>query len=389
VVDEAEREARLALSCVVEPGNLRIGPIVAHRGAVDVWESLRRSGADNAWARRARALDLRPVRLLAQRHGLRFIVPGTAEWPARLADLATAETVQDAGGEPLGLWVKGNAQLDALASSSVAVVGSRASSAYGDRVAADLGAGLAASGLTVVSGGAFGIDAAAHRGALSEGGPSVAVLACGLDAAYPRAHEGLLAAIAESGLLVSEAPPGERPTRRRFLPRNRLIAALTVGTVIVEAAVRSGARNTVTWAGACRRVVMAVPGPVTSVTSWTPHRLIREGEAALVTSVEDVRELVRPAGECLTGRPRQERLLDTLAPRLQAVYEALPSRGTRAAGDLALRAGLAVPACLGALQELAEAGLARASDDGGWRLGDVQDRPLPPSADEERGGGDR
>lgn len=387
MVDDDERVARMALGCVVEPGDLKLKQLLRRFGPVEVWETLRRSLTDSAWTRRARALDLRAVELLARQHRLRFIVPGDEEWPGHLAALDTCEPVQESGGAPVGLWLRGEHVLAGLAATAVALVGSRASTAYGDRVTADLGAALAAEGVTVVSGGAYGIDAAAHRGALAEKGPTVAVLAGGLDEFYPRAHVNLLGEVAAHGLVVSEVPPGEHPTRRRFLTRNRLIAALTAGTVIVEAGVRSGARNTVTWANACGRSVMAVPGPIGNPTSYTPHRLIREGEAVLVTGLAEVMELVGPVGASLPVKPTQPRLLDLVDADQHAVYEALPARGSRDAGDLALRAGLTVRETLVALNGLCDAGLAGVADDGGWRLGRVQDQPVP-SAHQERGRGD-
>ncbi|WP_342373278.1 DNA-processing protein DprA [Propioniciclava soli] len=380
-----ERGARMRLACVVEPGDPAIGPLLREFGAPAVWEQLLRPGPDGAWRRRAAALDLRGVRVLMHRHGLRFIVPGDDEWPEQLAPLEYCEPVQGSRGVPLGLWVCGQGSLAELTRSSVALVGSRASTAYGERLACDLAADLAAgrphgTPLTVVSGAAFGIDAAAHRGALAEDGPTVAVLAGGLDTPYPKAHEALLGRIAHTGVVVSENAPGETPSRRRFLSRNRIIAALSLGTVIVEAALRSGARNTVTWASACGRPVMAVPGPVGSATSATPHRLIRGGEAVLVERVEDIREQVGRFGELAPGRPPQDRLFDHLDAPERAVYEALPSRGGRDAGDVALRSGLALPACLAVLAHLAEQDLAERSDQGGWRIGRVQDRPVRLSA---------
>lgn len=384
--EDEEREARLRLACVVEPGDPRIGPLLERFAAAEVWGQLCRPGPETVWRRRASALDLRPVRVLMQRHGLRFVVPGDAEWPSQLGALGRCEPVQEVRGVPLGLWVCGEGSLGEATRRSVAIVGSRASSAYGERMAADLAAGLVSEvgrpPLTVVSGGAFGIDAAAHRGALAEGGPTVAVLAGGLDVPYPRAHEALLGAVAGSGLLVSEVAPGDHPTRARFLTRNRLIAALTLGTVIVEAAQRSGARNTVSWATACGRPVMAVPGPAGSATSATPHRLIREGEAVLIERVADIREVVGEMGELSPPRPRQDRLFDALGPNERAVFEALPARGSRDAGEVSLRAGLALPVCLAVLATLADQELAQATADGGWRVGRVQDRPVRRGAGE-------
>lgn len=370
-----ERAARLALSCVVEPGDLRLATLLRDYTPAEIWRSLAAAGPD-AWRARARALDVGRVEALAGRCRARFVVPGDDDWPQQLGDLSDSPPVQEWGGAPLGLWVLGEGSLNALCARALAVVGSRASTPYGERVAAGLAADAAAAGYTVVSGAAYGIDAAAHRGALAQPGPSVAVLAGGVDEPYPRAHTDLLGRIAASGAVVSEVPPGEHPTRRRFLVRNRLIAALTGGTIIVEASLRSGARNTVSWAGALRRSVMAVPGPVTSASSVTPHRLIRDGEAVLVTCVEEVLELLRPVGEAVPVRARRARLLDGLTAAQREVFEVLPARGGRDAGEVALRAGRPLPEVLASLVALADAGLARRLPDGRWGVGRRGDRPV-------------
>jgi len=170
------------------------------------------------------------------------------------------------------------------------------------------------------------------------------------------------------GLAVSEMPPGSHPTRHGFLARNRLIAALSLGTLVVEAGARSGARNTVSWAGALGRVVMAVPGSVKSAMSVGPHRLIRDGEATLVSDTDDVRALLAPFGESpelpLGGPPN---LIDELTGDLFVVREALPGRGGASINQVALAAGLPVPRCVKALHELAERGFATADDMGRWR----------------------
>ncbi|MDO5534184.1 MAG: DNA-processing protein DprA [Propionibacteriaceae bacterium] len=377
MVDEEERRARLALSCVVEPGDLRLRERLRTTTPTQVWAALEAGLGELAWRRRAAVLDLDDVQRRAERHRLRFLVPGDPGWPAGVADLAHSEPVSDSGGTPLGLWVRGPGDLDLLTRGAVAVVGARTSTAYGDRTAAEIGEGLARAGRTVVSGGAFGIDAAAHRGVLAADGPTVAVLARGLDEMYPRAHTGLLAEVEAHGVLVSEVPPGEHPTRRRFLTRNRLIAALSDGVVVVEAGARSGARNTVTWASTLGRPVMAVPGPVSSAASYTPHRLIRDQEAMLVTCAEEVLEMVAPMGECLVSHASRTRLLDTVGPDEIAVYEALPSRGSRATGEVSLRAGLSLPEAMVALESLRARGMVAAAEDGGWKLGRVQDQPVP------------
>lgn len=367
-----EREARLALACVVEPGDGRFSRLLMRYEPVEVWRGI--LGAEtNPWGKRAKALDLGAMEEATRSLGARFVIPGDEEWPEGLHDLAHTEPVQELSGVPLGLWVRGRPLAETVAA-AVAVVGSRASTPYGEQVAADLAAELAEAGCCIVSGGAYGIDAAAHRGALAEGGPTVAVMAGSLDDIYPKANAALIGRVVEAGALVSEYPPGEHPTRRRFLARNRLIAALSRGTVVVEAALRSGARNTATWASALHRVVMAVPGPVGSATSVTPHRLIREGEAMLVTNHHDVLELVgaSPAPE----RPAQHRLFDALDAQQSAVFEALPSRGGRDVGDIALRAELSIGACLGVLGLLADAGLAVRRPDGTWRVGERLNGPV-------------
>lgn len=378
-----DRGARLALSCVVEPGDLRLAELLRRYQPEEIWASLASEGPPGAWRARARALDLAGVERRGNACGLSFLVPGDPDWPRQVDDLAVSARVQEWGGAPLGLWVRGEAPLSVACHRSVAVVGSRASTAYGERVAAELAAGMSTVGFTVVSGAAYGIDAAAHRGSLAVSGVSVAVLAGGLDEPYPRAHASLLDQLAAVGAVVSEVPPGEHPTRRRFLVRNRLIAALSSGTIVVEASLRSGARNTVSWATALARPVMAVPGPVGNATSVTPHRLIREGEATLVTCAEDVLELVRPVGEVLPNRQRRARLLDSLDAGQAAVFEALPSRGGRDAGEIALRAGLPLPTVIATLVWLADAGLARSLPDGGWGLGSVRDRPIPETPPDE------
>lgn len=363
-----ERMARMCLAAVVEPGHPAVGQAVATYGATQVWASLLRPELDLPLAHRARRLD--PAELVARTAAerLRFVVPGDPDWPSALADLSGCEPVNQLSGEPLGLWLAGAGDLAPLVSAGVAIVGSRASTAYGDTVAADLGAELSEAGRSIVSGGAYGIDAAAHRGCLAGRTPTVCVLAGGLDQPYPGGHRPLFERIAERGVLVSELAPGEHPTRVRFLARNRLIAALAPGTVLVEAAARSGARNTVTWANALGRVVMAVPGPVTSATSVTPHRLVREAEAVLVTGASDVLELLSPLGRANPRVPGERRATDDLDGEQLRVFESVPGRGSLPAGELALRAGLSVPRCLAILDQLADRGFLAQNLIGEWQL---------------------
>jgi DNA processing protein len=216
----------------------------------------------------------------ARQAGIRLICPGDPEWPAAVDELGDTR--------PYALWVRGAGNLSVCCQRAVTVVGARAATAYGGLIASEIAAGVAVAGLTVVSGAAYGIDAVAHQAALSVEGCTVAVLACGLDIAYPRAHAGLLEQIAAHGVIVSEYPPGRRPSREAFLARNRIAAALSNGTVVVESGRRGGALSTTRHARHLGRPVMAVPGPVTSEASAGCHALIREQEALCVTSTADV-----------------------------------------------------------------------------------------------------
>ena len=207
--------------------------------------------------------------------GVRRIQRGDAEWPPQVTDTDT-------------LWVYGDGNLRDLTAQAVAVVGSRASTSYGEYVALDLACALAEKGWSTVSGGAFGIDAAAHRGCMVAQRGTVAVLACGVDRIYPTAHVTLFERIRASGVLVSAYEPGSVPRRERFLERNRLTVQLSRGVVVVEAATRSGSLSTARDALLLNRPLMAVPGPVTSATSAGTNGLIAVGDARLVTNSEDV-----------------------------------------------------------------------------------------------------
>ena len=360
-------DARRALGWVVDAGDPAVGDLVERLGATEAWAAVRDGAQGEETARRAAALDLDACRAAEEAAGVRFVVPGDEEWPSGLDDLAGLPPVQRRGGVPLGLWLRGPGHLAALAERSVAIVGSRAATAYGNGVAADLGADLADAGVTVVSGGAFGIDAAAHRGALAVGGPSVGVVANGVDVAYPPGNARIFETLTARHLVVSELPPGSHPTRVRFLARNRLIAAMSRGTVVVEAALRSGARNTAGWAAALSRPLMAVPGPVHSAASVGPHLMVRSGQAVLVTRAAEVLELVSAAGEHLLpheqGPLRRADALDVVQLR---VFEALSAHRWRTPGEVASAADVRIPTCLAALSELESLGLAT-GDARGWR----------------------
>jgi DNA processing protein len=372
MVSEAERLARAALSRISEPGYPRMTDAVHEFGAETVLRSLRTQAADRELsedlAERITSAD--PERDLEQaaRRGIRFIVPGDAEWPPILDELAHAPHLHERGGVPIGLWCRGPLLLAEVAEQAVAVVGSRSATTYGGSVAGDIAGTLATESWTVVSGAAFGIDQAGHRGALANRGPTIAVLACGADRAYPTAHRSLIDYIADVGLVVSEAAPGCAPTRIRFLARNRLIAAMSRGTVVVEAAVRSGALNTASWAGGLGRAVMGVPGPVTSAPSAGVHQLIRARDAVLVTSGEEVLEVVGPMGTYALAEPREpEHPRDRLSSRERQVLDAVPL--VQAVNDrkIAATAGIAHSHAKEALLVLHRAGLVEHSL-GRWRI---------------------
>jgi DNA processing protein len=250
----------------------------------------------------------------------------------------------------------------------VAVVGARSASAYGEHVAAELGHGLATEGITVVSGAAYGIDGSAHRGALTAEGPTIAVLGCGIDKPYPAGHATLLDRIAQAGAVVSEYPPGTPPAKHRFLVRNRLIAALAAGVVVVEAGRRSGTRNTAATAAALGRLVMAVPGPISSAMSVGCHDLLRTGDACLVTSVADIAESVGRIGVDLAPRPEADdrRATDGLDDRSLRVHEALSRHAGLSAEQIAVRSGVPLDRVRAVLPALELTGLIERCETG-WR----------------------
>ncbi|MFF9482313.1 DNA-processing protein DprA [Streptomyces sp. NPDC014733] len=356
-----ERTARAALSRIIEPGDPRTGRWLRELGPVALWHALTGEGPPPTGASRT-ALDglrLRAARAdptadlaTAAALGARFLCPGDDEWPGQLDDLGDTR--------PLGLWVRGNANLRLWALRSVALVGARACTEYGAHLAATLGAGLADRGWTVVSGAAYGIDGAAHRGTLAAGGATLAVLACGIDRAYPAGHTELIDRIVQQGLIVGELPPGAHPTRSRFIQRNRVIAALTRGTVVIEAALRSGSLVTARRAQSLGRLTMGVPGPVTSALSAGVHELLR-GEAMVVTSADEVVEHAGAIGD-LAPEPRGPVLArDLLEPATARVLEAIPPRGRAALTDIARESGLAPDTTHSKLHELCTLGYVRRS----------------------------
>jgi DNA processing protein len=391
------RLARVALARAVEPGHRELGTLVTAVGPVEALDRLRAgevSGGLHAAARTriedADVLD-RAAEDLArcERLGGRLVVPEDAEWPSTLDSLADIGSSDEPHVmPPLCLWVRGSHQLSATAERAVAIVGARAATPYGTHVAGELGYGLADRGWAVVSGGAYGIDGAAHRGALAAGGVTVAVLACGVDVSYPVGHTNLLERIADEGLVLSEWPPGSTPQRHRFLVRNRVIAALGAGTIVVEAAARSGARMTARRTHELGRPVMAVPGPVTSAMSVGPHDLVRDLGARLVVSTGQVIEEVGRLGEATwtarhDDRPRARR--DELEPRAARILDAVPRRKALSVERIAANAGLAARDVRRTLPSLVLLGLAEEVASG-FRLTEsacveLATRPTPSAPD--------
>ncbi|EHK87299.1 DNA protecting protein DprA [Saccharomonospora azurea SZMC 14600] len=372
---DAIRAARAYLLRVAEPPAPALWAFVAEYGPVEAaWRVRAGDVPDRVAAETAarRELDLAERDLdEGAAQGARLVVPEDDEWPAW--PLLSMEVAMGRGVDtmapPLALWVRGEVPLDDVLVSAVAIVGARAATDYGETTAAEFAYELTLAETTVVSGAAYGIDGAAHRGVLAAGGATVAVLGCGLDAGYPAGHVGLLNRVAKRGAVVSEYPPGTQPARHRFLVRNRLIAALTAGTVVVEAGRRSGARNTATTAGVLGKVVMAVPGPVTSALSVGCHHLVRDAQATLVSSATDVMETVGRLGTGLA--PRQDgprRRTDGLDAEPLRVFEALPARGGRSPEQIATEAGVSLPRVRAVLPALELDGLAERCD-AGWRQG--------------------
>ena len=368
----AELLAWAYLSRVAEAPCAELVGLIKGVGPVEAAERIRRAAVDEALAKRTdarREIDCaaEDLETLRRRDG-RLITPEDDEWPGLAFASFRGAPVRDRpqGRAPLVLWAIGPLRLDDVAERAAAIVGTRACTAYGEHVAADLSAGLAEHDVAIVSGGAYGVDGVAHRAALAADGMTVAVLAGGVDVLYPAGHSALLHRVGATGLLVSEYPPGVRPARHRFLTRNRLVAALSGATVVVEAGIRSGAASTAAWARALGRVVCAVPGPVTSAASTGCHVLLRAG-AELVTRADEVREIIGRAGELAEDETRPTNPLDALTDTERQVYEALPGRGVRTTDEIAVASGLPADAILGPLAMLEIAGLIERVD-GRWRL---------------------
>lgn len=404
-----ERLARASLTYLAEPSDTRLGALAETYGAAPTLAAIKsgrlpgpppRPGPAADAARRdlerwrVRLGELPTAADLERlcRQGTRLVCPGDPEWPGRLDDLGAAR--------PYALWLRGSADLRFGCLKSISIVGSRLATAYGSYMTSEIAASVAERGWTVVSGAAYGVDGSAHAAALGVEGTTVAVLACGVDKAYPPGHKDLLDAIAEKGVVASEWPPGRNPSRLRFLVRNRVIAALSAGTLVVEAGERSGALNTARYARDLGRYLMAVPGPVTSDESRGCHTIIRDWGGTLVTGPDDVLEVVTPLGEQAGqapppvpdggqsedqragqdegqqgrhhgGRPavRPKPVLprDQLDLESAVVLDALPVRGGLGTTAVAAKAGLPPAEVLRLLGELAAGGFAERCERG-WRV---------------------
>lgn len=387
-----ERRSRAALSRLMEPQDAAGLALVQAAGAVDALRiatgqlsagpELEREitallsdwGPGTSWAGLAASLkrwhpripDLAPERDLATmaRLGGRLIIPSDELWPVQLADLGIQE--------PICLWWRGQEQPLPGAATSIALVGSRDSTSYGASVTGDLAYSLAQRGFTVVSGGAYGIDAHAHRAALAGASgavPTIAVMAGGVDRFYPSGNDDLLRAVSNQGAVLAEVPPGSAPTRYRFLQRNRIIAALSAVTVVVEARWRSGALNTAHHAETLGRAVGAVPGSVHSANSAGCHRLLRDGGAVCVTDAAEVAELAGPSGSALPDpRHGQAAVQDGLTLEDLILLDALPLRSVTSVEKLSVVAGLAQESVRAGLGRLGLLGLA-VPERGGWKRG--------------------
>jgi DNA processing protein len=376
-----DRLACIALGLLTEPGNRQLGQLVRQHGPAAAMKLLQRGEVDTRLRDRIapRLAQPHPFRLAehalrqAERLGARIVTPVDQEWPMGLDDLIrisrdSRDPIQRDTFPPLCLWVRGPHPLDQALRRSVAVVGARACTHYGEHVAAELSYGLATLGWSVVSGGALGVDAAAHRGALAADGTTVAVLACGVEQPYPASHAALFDRIAERGLLVTEWPPESDPHRRRFLIRNRVIAAITRGTVVVEAGVRSGARYTLHRARDLGRPALVVPGPITSAMSAGCHEELRIEGTLLVANVAHIVEAVGRIGDDLAPVARaSESPRDRLDALQRQILDGVRPRKVLTAEQIAAAVGASVRDARRTLPALELAGFV-IGEAGGYRL---------------------
>lgn len=364
-----ERFARATWSGLAEPGDRlagraiqQLGAVRALAGVVERWEPERfaaalSTGGDTVadgdmaqaierWMPRLKSNTALIALRQAARFGARLLTPHDPLWPSRLNDLDWHA--------PSALWVRGTDEALAGIDRGIALVGARAATGYGEHITMEASAGLVDRGYTIVSGAAYGIDGMAHRAALASQGLTVAFLAGGVDRFYPSGHDALLGRIVEHGVVISELPCGSPPTKWRFLQRNRLIAAASLATVVLEAGWRSGSLNTAGHAAALGRPLGAVPGPVTSAASAGCHRLIRDYDAVCVTNPDQMAELAPLEQALLSVDEATDSAGTTQIPSEHSdagspantettrLLDALSARSARTTDDIAARSGLAI-----------------------------------------------
>ena len=292
---KTEEDAYLALSWVSDFCDLETYKLITKFGAIETLNLIHHNNPKNTVEKRRKyRLDnlgqIQELKHVLKRYSINYISAINTYWPKSLIDLGF--------NMPLGIFFKGD--IDLLSQESISIVGTRKSSIYGNSIAGEFAFDLASIGFNVVSGGAIGIDTASLHGALNAQGKTICVQANGLHKFYPSKNEILFEKIIKNGLMISEYPPGRNPTKNYFLDRNRIIAALSKSTMVVEAAEISGALSTVRHALRMQRLVLAVPGSIHSKSSVGTNELIRNREAESVTNLQQVLELILPLGQIPT-----------------------------------------------------------------------------------------
>jgi DNA processing protein len=358
------RFARATWSGLAEPGDRlagraiqRLGPARALTAVVEHWDAARFAAELSAdgepvseddmrqaierWLPRLKSDNALIALRQAVRLGARLVTRDDPLWPVRLNDLDWHA--------PSALWVRGTDAALAGIADGIALVGARAATGYGEHITMEASAGLVDRGYTIISGAAYGIDGMAHRAALASQGLTVAFLAGGVDRFYPSGHDSLLARIVENGAVISELPCGSPPTKWRFLQRNRLIAAASMATIVLEAGWRSGSLNTAGHAATLGRPLGAVPGPVTSAASAGCHRLIRDYDAVCVTDPDQMAELApldhderAAARSDSQSRSESANVDEPRSTDTVRLLDALSARSARATDDIAARSGLSL-----------------------------------------------
>ena len=290
-----EPDAYLALSWISDICDLETSNLIAKFGAIETLNVISQSSPRNAVEKRRKNRlsnlgEIQELKYVLRRNLINYISAIDANWPKSLNDLGF--------NKPLGLFYKGD--IDLLNQENISIIGTRKSSNYGNSIAGEFAFDLASIGFNIVSGGAIGIDTASHHGTLNAQGKTICVQANGLHKFYPSKNEILFDKIIKNGLMISEYPPGRNPTKNYFLDRNRIIAALSKSTMVVEAAEISGALSTVRHALRMQRLVLAVPGSIHSKSSVGTNELIRNREAESVTNLQQVLELILPLGQIPT-----------------------------------------------------------------------------------------